>query len=76
MTAVQWLENELLQFNFPDAQKLVLAILLHKAKEMEKDQIEDAFQLGKWNGYDNAKGLTELIDPTQHYNETYKSTKK
>jgi len=42
-----------------------------RAKEMEKQQIEDAFQYGKWNGYESAKSISETKDPTDFYNETY-----
>jgi hypothetical protein len=38
---------------------------------MEKEQIEDAFQLGKWNGYESTRGITKYKDPAEYYNETY-----
>ena len=42
-----------------------------QAKQMEKEQIEDAFQEGKWNGHESARAISEMKDPTEYYNETY-----
>ena len=73
-TAVEWLIEQIKDDQFKKVKTdLQWSKIFEQAKEMEKEQIEDAFQLGKWNGYDNANGLTDLIDPSQYYNETYKS---
>jgi hypothetical protein len=45
--------------------------IVKQAKEMEKEQIEDAFQEGKWNGWEWSKGKEKLKDPTEYYNEIY-----
>ena len=39
--------------------------------EQEKEDIEDAFQAGKWNGYEYANGVSEIKDPAEYYKETY-----
>jgi hypothetical protein len=71
-TAVEWLENELIQFNFNDTQKLVLSILLYQAKEMEKQQICDSHN----NGF--SEGAVFVVNTNykyktakQYYNENY-----
>jgi hypothetical protein len=45
--------------------------LITSAMELEKEQIEDAFHAGKWNGYEYAKGESEIKDAAEYYNETY-----
>ena len=49
-----------------------------KAKEMHKEEIMDAFQEGKWDGWQNHKlkingKQYQLKDPSDYYNETYES---
>ena len=73
-TVIDWLAEQfdsIVELYPSQFEKINRAI--EQAKEMEKEQIKDAFQLGKWNGYDNANKLTDLIDPSQYYNETYNS---
>jgi hypothetical protein len=65
-TAVEWLENELIQFNFNDTQKLVLSILLYQAKEMHKEQIINAYIEASENFDDITKETAEHF-----YRETY-----
>jgi hypothetical protein len=67
-TAVEWLLDILVEHGY--FKKLPIAEY-HKAKAMEKEQIEDAFHAGKWNGYEYAKGESEIKDAAVHYNETY-----
>jgi hypothetical protein len=57
-TAVEWLVEELTLFETP---KWVQEII-EKAKEMEKNQIEEAFAMGN-----------DDISSAQYYNETFKS---
>ena len=57
-TAVEWLVEELTLFETP---KWVQEII-EKAKEMEKNQIEEAFAMGN-----------DDISSKQYYNETYES---
>jgi hypothetical protein len=66
-TAVEWLVEELW---ICKKTKSNWKILENKAKEMEKNQIIDAFKQGVayWNGDD-----WKLIDIEQYYNETFKS---
>ncbi len=72
MTAVQRLENELLQFNFTDGQKLVLTILLNKALEMEKQQIMDAYNRGYQDATNDYRDMSIFDDAELYFNETYK----
>ena len=59
MTAVEWLEKELKRVYESD----YFNRLLEQAKEMEKEQITDAWDNGFANGFDYAE---------QYYNETFK----
>jgi hypothetical protein len=66
MTAVEWIEGYLKKFNHIQ-ESLSLRKTFDQAKEMEKQQIEQAFdsgQLATWNE-----------TPEQYYNETFKNTK-
>lgn len=53
-------------------QDMFLVDAIIKAKEMFKEQVEDSFQLGKWNGYDHATKQTPLQDPAEYYAQTFK----
>ena len=49
-------------------------ILKEKAESLiseEKDTVEDAFQEGKWNGWEAKEGKSALKDSSQYYNETF-----
>lgn len=66
MTAVQWFFDQYIM------NKGVMFVgVLNKAIEMEKEQIEDAFHEGIWNGWEAKESGKEFIDPTQYYNNTY-----
>ena len=62
MTAVEWLEKELMKIPFVNPKEVI-----EQAKEMEKQQIIDAFKNGDCNG------TFETINAEQYYNETYGS---
>jgi hypothetical protein len=73
-TAVEWLEGQLRKrYGSPSLYKLV-----NQAKDMEKEQIINAWD----NGYD--KGTRDRIEKIsnpvgnaeQYYNETYKNTEE
>jgi hypothetical protein len=66
-TAVEWLVEELW---ICKKTKSNWKILENKAKEMEREQIIEAFKQGVayWNGDE-----WKLIDIEQYYNETFKS---
>ena len=70
MTAVEWFSNkidDLVPF-ISDSKSKIFLELTEQAKEMERQQIEDA---ANWNGYfDNPKPGT--LTGEQYYNETYK----
>jgi hypothetical protein len=72
-TAVDWLESKIIQMvnhgsdfgeDFP-----ALAVHLNKAKEMEKEQIKDAYKQGTCHHGD---GYTA----TEYYEETFVNTEK
>lgn len=67
-TAVEWLVNKL-NNNFENNDFLIsYANEISKAKEMEKQQIEVAYEVAYMDGYnDNGK------DGRQYYNETFKN---
>jgi len=58
-TAVEWLVDQYIQGNY-------MIDVFYQAKEMEKQQIEDAYKDGN---YDNGMSRCE---PEQYYNDTYK----
>jgi hypothetical protein len=69
-TAVEWLYEELILegINVPK-------VFYDKAKEMEKEQMINAFDEGKSDGYKTAREWDEMIlwsTAEQYYNETYK----
>jgi hypothetical protein len=63
-TAVEWLEEMFNNSEIPNS-----SMLFKQAKEMEKEQIIEAFKQGVayWNGDE-----WKLIDIEQYYNETFK----
>ena len=70
MTAVEWLEEELkanLKKVILEGDSELMESLFEQAKEMEKEQIKNAFTNGDCNG------TFETINAEQYYNETFKS---
>jgi hypothetical protein len=65
-TAVEWLQEQL-NPDMKTMQGVIIQELLEQAKEMEKDQIIDAYRSGKINQLENS----EL-----YYNQTFKPTTK
>lgn len=80
-TAVEWFIEQLKDYDFADIKdneyyiiKIPIWILKEKeiqALEMEKEQIEDAFQEGKWDWHNHITNGTESKDLAQYYNDTY-----
>ncbi len=64
-TAVEWLVNEMPVIDWADP---YWKVKLDKAKEMEKQQIIDAFKRGTIN---EMNGIEEL-NSEEYYNETFK----
>ena len=67
-TAVEWLEEQFLRERF------VYDFDFDKAKEMEKQQIEDAWDRGKYIGQSFPKGQIEPEyeqDAEEYYTQTY-----
>ena len=46
--------------------------ILEQALAIEKEQIIDAFQEGKWDWHAKINEGKESKDPSEYYNETYK----
>jgi hypothetical protein len=68
MTAVEWLMEHI-------QQKLYIKdSVIEQAKEMEKQQIIDAYAIGAINGEMIERDLKpKYTNPIQYYNETFKS---
>lgn len=62
-TAVEWLDKQLLN------QGRILPEHFEKAKQMEKEQIEDAFDSGRNNG--TIENDMYDLSPDQYYKEKY-----
>jgi len=62
-TAVEWLEE---QTRNPEWHSLKRQDIFEQAKEMEKQQIIDAYQQGFNNAY-----FSNPLNPEQYYNETF-----
>jgi len=63
-TAVEWLIDQLI----PKDQHEGIMDIIQEAKEMEKEQIEDAYQLGFEDGDSN---VSIYVDKKEYYNQTY-----
>jgi len=70
-TAVEWFLNALIE-NQDKTHKQIESIF-QQAKEMEKEQIEDAYAYGYADGFDDVKYDDEPKGAEQYYNETYES---
>jgi hypothetical protein len=85
-TAVEWLKSELTEVERNLINKTFLQLnntlaghrlkdIFEQAKEMEKQQIIDAFDEGKSDGYKTAREWDEMIlwsTAEQYYNQTFK----
>ena len=61
-TAVEWLSEQI--FNDVDLKDSILKLAIQQAKEMEKEQIVDAYRFGIQDEY--------VIGSRNYYNETFK----
>ncbi len=72
-TAVEWLHSKYIkifgELNLSTAKLLEIAYALEQAKEMEKEQIIDAYE----NGVKETNSRCEYQEAEQYYNETFKS---
>ena len=66
-TAVEWLEQEFIKLESTIGVYGIMYELIEQAKEMEKEQIEDAYKQGQ---HDSDPRETDAED---YYNETFKS---
>ena len=70
MTSIEWLEKKMKLSLGNEFQYLVGFFVL--AKEMHKQEIEDAFQDGKWDWSEHITNGKESKDLAQYYLETFK----
>ena len=83
MTAVEWLQEQIttskhfynLMEDINSRSTIAQSNIFEQAKEMEKEQIMDAYYDGKGNGINISHPLsrTKEISAEQYYNETFKS---
>ena len=66
MTAVEWLEKEFVKLESTIGVHGVMYEIIEQAKEMEKQQIIQAYYQNGWNDNDNEHNAE------QYYNKTYK----
>lgn len=70
-TAIEWLIDNLKgQLNIDEVTQVV-----QHAKEMEKEQIMDAFEQGENNSVDYFNPENNIEESEQYYNETYGGNK-
>ena len=79
-TAVEWLENEILNSDLKMKLQtgLKLFALIKQSKKIEKEQIQDAYEIGFADAWDDALYNDEpnYTGAEQYYNETFKNTKQ
>ena len=68
-TAVEWLAKELYEKFEMKGDVFLFDEFLKQSKEVEKQQIEDAFEIGYVNGADHSWSN----DGEKYYNETFKT---
>ncbi len=74
MTAVEWLIEQIIKYDLVPQGTNPDNVLFHKALEMEKQQIENAFNAGV-NSEDFFYPPFEISESEKYYNETYKKDK-
>jgi hypothetical protein len=76
-TAVEWLVKELNQkIDFIPLEKWdMIRDIIQQAKEMEKEQIENAFEQGENNSVDYFNPENRIKESEQYYKETYGGNK-
>jgi hypothetical protein len=65
-TAVEWLVDQVEDFI-----GLIPIDIIQQAKEMEKQQIEDAYRQGVTDEYGDSLDFTDDTDAKQYYTQTY-----
>jgi hypothetical protein len=70
-TALQWLEQEFIKLESTVGVYGVMYELIEQAKQMEKEQIEDAWDKRCSYGVVSQTWRVETTNGEQYYNETY-----
>jgi hypothetical protein len=65
-TAVQWLVEQI--FNDVDLKDSILKLAIQQAKEMEKKQIKNSYNIGYHNNY-----IGSIMDSEEYYQITYEA---
>ncbi len=69
-TAVEWVYNQLhLNLTFYTDEWSIIEDIMTRAKEMEKEQIDESHWRGFTDGFNDLGRI-----PYEYYNETYKNT--
>ena len=70
-TSIDWFIKEILKHDKSFVE--FYGAEIEQAKEKHKEETMDAFQAGKWDGYENKVcGAKQFKDPAEYYNETFK----
>jgi hypothetical protein len=69
-TAVEWLESQMLEHYSP-FDNIILYAAIHKAKQMEKEQIENSFYHGVELTKIRVESIIDEADFEDYYNETF-----
>jgi hypothetical protein len=70
-TAVEWLNQQIVDRQNGNGNSKSWDEILEQALAMEKEQIMDDFQEGKWDWHAKLNEGKESKDPAEYYNETY-----
>lgn len=65
----------IISFYAGDEQDVLCEKIKEQAQAMHEEEIEDAFQEGKWDWSEHITNGTESKDLTQYYNETFGGNK-
>jgi len=68
-TAIEWFVDELQRAEFIPKDSSLMNWVILEAKEMEKEQIIEAY----WDGYIKPYSQEMITEAEQYYNETFKS---
>lgn len=73
MTAVEWLVEQMIKCELLPKSIHPDSVLFHKAKEMEKQQIIEAYDKGQENPFEYSEdNEVNYYDGNNYYNETFK----
>ena len=74
-SSVRWMVEELEKFELGTSEFYSKTAIINRADRMHKEEIEDAFQSGKWDWAEHIVNDVESKDTSQYYNETFGGNK-